>query len=44
LGRGRAKPVPCWQVNRFGTLATPKPAPAPDAPVRRAVVAGYRRA
>ena len=42
--KGRAEPVPCWQINRLGAVTTPKPAPAPEAPVRRAVVAGYRRA
>jgi adenylate cyclase len=44
LVKGRAEAVPCWQINRLGEVATPKPAPAPDAPVRRAAVAGYRRA
>jgi len=42
--KGRVEPVPCWQINRLGELTTPKPAPAPDVPIRRAVVAGYRRA
>jgi adenylate cyclase len=42
--KGRAEPVPCWQINRLGEVATPKPAPAPELPIRRAVVAGYRRA
>jgi adenylate cyclase len=42
--KGRAEPVPCWQINRLGAVATPKPAPAPDVPIRRAVVVGYRRA
>jgi hypothetical protein len=44
LVKGRAEPVPCWQINRLGQVAAPKPAPAPDLPIRRAVVAGYRRA
>ncbi|HKC91231.1 MAG TPA: adenylate/guanylate cyclase domain-containing protein, partial [Candidatus Limnocylindria bacterium] len=42
--KGRAEAVPCWQINRLGGVATPKPAPAPEIPVRRPVVAGYRRA
>jgi len=41
LVKGRVEPVPCWQINRLGALATPKPAPAPDVPLRRAAVAGY---
>jgi adenylate cyclase len=44
LVKGRAEAVPCWQINRLGSVTTPKPAPAPDVPVRRAAVAGYRRA
>jgi len=39
--KGRAEPVPCWQINRLGQLVTPKPAPAPDVPMSRAAVAGY---
>ena len=42
--KGRVEAVPCWQINRLGAVATPKPAPAPEVPIRRAVVAGYRRA
>jgi adenylate cyclase len=42
--KGRVEPVPCWQINRLGQVATPKPAPPPVAPIRRAAVAGYRRA
>jgi adenylate cyclase len=42
--KGRLEPVPCWQINRLGQLATPKPAPAPETPIRRAAVVGYRRA
>jgi adenylate cyclase len=42
--KGRLEPVPCWQINRLGGVAAPKPAPAPEVPIRRAVVAGYRRA
>ena len=42
--KGRLEPVPCWQINRLGDVASPKPAPAPEVPVRRVVVAGYRRA
>jgi adenylate cyclase len=41
LVKGRTEPVPCWQINRLGQLATPKPAPAPDLPIGRAVIAGY---
>jgi adenylate cyclase len=41
LVKGRAEPVPCWQINRLGQVATPKPAPAPDLPIRRAAIAGY---
>jgi adenylate cyclase len=44
LVKGRTESVPCWQINRLGQVTTPKPAPAPDVPVRRAAVAGYRRA
>jgi adenylate cyclase len=40
LVKGRAEGVPCWQINRLGQVATPKPAPAPDVPIRRAVIAG----
>jgi adenylate cyclase len=39
--KGRAVPVPCWQINRLGQLTTPKPAPAPDVPIGRAAIAGY---
>jgi len=42
LVKGRTEPVPCWQINRLGQFATPKPAPAPDLPIGRAVIAGYR--
>jgi adenylate cyclase len=41
LVKGRTEPVPCWQINRLGEVATPKPAPAPDVPIGRAAVAGY---
>jgi adenylate cyclase len=41
LVKGRTDPVPCWQINRVGQVATPKPAPAPDVPIGRAAVAGY---
>ena len=39
--KGRLEPVRCWQINRLGQLATPKPAPAPDGPIGRAAIAGY---
>jgi adenylate cyclase len=39
--KGRAEPVPCWQINRLGQVTTPKPAPAPDIPIGRAAIAGY---
>jgi adenylate cyclase len=42
LVKGRVEPVPCWQINRLGEVATPKPAPAPEVPISRAAVAGYR--
>jgi adenylate cyclase len=41
LVKGRTEPVACWQINRVGQVATPKPAPAPETPVGRAAVAGY---
>jgi adenylate cyclase len=41
LVKGRTEPVPCWQINRLGQVATPKPAAAPDVPIGRAAVAGY---
>ncbi|MGH2471551.1 MAG: CHASE2 domain-containing protein [Candidatus Limnocylindria bacterium] len=41
LVKGRSDPVPCWQINRIGEVAIPKPAPAPDVPIGRAAVAGY---
>jgi len=41
LVKGRTEPVPSWQINRLGQVATPKPAPAPDVPISRAAVAGY---
>jgi adenylate cyclase len=41
LVKGRTEPVPCWQINRVGQFATPKPAPAPETPIGRAAVAGY---
>ena len=42
--KGRAEPVPCWQINRLGQVATPRPAAPPEVPLRRAAVAGYHRA
>jgi adenylate cyclase len=41
LVKGRIEPVSCWQVNRLGQVAAPKPAPAPEVPIGRAAVAGY---
>ena len=41
LVKGRTEPVRCWQINRLGQVATPKPAPAPDVPIGRAAIAGY---
>jgi class 3 adenylate cyclase len=40
--KGRTEPVRVWQINRLGQVVTPKPAPAPDVPIGRAAVAGYR--
>ena len=42
LVKGRAEPVPCWQINRLGGVATPKPAPAPDVLIGRAAIAVSR--
>jgi adenylate cyclase len=39
--KGRAEPVPCWQINRLGAVRSPRPAPAPEGPIGRAAVAGY---
>jgi len=39
--KGRAEPVPCWQINRLGAVRSPRPAPAPEVPIGRAAVAGY---
>jgi hypothetical protein len=33
--------VRCFQINRVGQIANPNPAPAPEAQVTRAAVAGY---
>jgi adenylate cyclase len=41
LVKGRAEPVACWQINRVGQVATPRPAPAPETPIGRPAVAGY---
>jgi len=41
LVKGRAEPVPCWQINRLGAVWSPRPAPAPEVPIGRAAVAGY---
>jgi adenylate cyclase len=41
LVKGRSEPVPCWQINRLGQVAAPKPAPAPDLAIGRAAMAGY---
>src|SRR2546430_3725466 len=42
LVKGRVEPVPCWQINRLGAVLAPRPAPAPEIPIGRAVVAGSR--
>jgi adenylate cyclase len=39
--KGRAEAVRCFQINRVGTVANPNPAPAPEAQVTKAAVAGY---
>jgi adenylate cyclase len=39
--KGRAEPVRCFQINRVGTITNPNPAPAPEAQVTKAAVAGY---
>jgi adenylate cyclase len=39
--KGRAEPVPCWQVNRVGAIRTPRPAPPPEIKIARAAVAGF---
>jgi adenylate cyclase len=40
LVKGRIEPVACRQIDRLGAVAAPKPAPAPDVPIGRAI-AGY---
>jgi adenylate cyclase len=42
LVKGRAEPVPCWQIDRVGEVRAPKPAPAPGFARGRASAAGYR--
>ena len=42
LVKGRLEPVPCWQIDRLGTLVSPRPAPAPERPLARAAAGGYR--
>lgn len=39
--KGRAEPVPCYQIDRLGDLASPNPAPAPERPIGQAAVAGF---
>src|SRR5207247_11029863 len=39
--KGRAEAVRCYQINRIGATANPKPAPAPEAAITKAAVAGY---
>ncbi len=39
--KGRAEPVRCFQVNRVGAIANPKPAPPPETPIAKAAVAGF---
>jgi adenylate cyclase len=41
LVKGRAEPVPCWQIDRLGAVRSPRPAPPPEVPIGRAAVAGY---
>ena len=38
--KGRAEPVACYQVDRIGEIASPRPAPAPERPILSASVAG----
>jgi len=40
LVKGRVEPVPCWQINRLGSVRAPRPAPPPEIPIGRAAVAG----
>jgi len=39
--KGRAEAVRCYQINRIGATANPKPAPAPEVAITKAAVAGY---
>ena len=39
--KGRAETVRCYQINRIGATANPKPAPAPEVAITKAAVAGY---
>jgi adenylate cyclase len=39
--KGRGETVRCFQINRIGQTANPNAAPAPEAQVTRAAVAGY---
>lgn len=38
--KGRAEPVACYQVDRIGTILSPRPAPPPERPILLAAVAG----
>jgi len=39
--KGRAEPIRCYQINRIGAVANPKPAPPPEIAITKAAVAGY---
>jgi adenylate cyclase len=41
LVKGRSEPVACWQIDRLGSIHSPRPAPPPEIPIGRAAVAGY---
>jgi adenylate cyclase len=39
--KGRAEPVPCYQIDRLDSVDNPNPAPAPEVPIGRAAVGGF---
>ena len=39
--KGRAEPVPCYQIDRLDSVDNPNPAPAPEVPIGRATVGGF---